>query len=150
MSGPADSDPQKGPLENRVKEVRDPTTTPVDENTPLRGTIRKEDTAVSASSSITPSVDASEVSENPFADPAVAAHYAALYEKAKYECRHVFDPNLQWTPQEERRLVRKLDWHVCLWAVSRDPATCSYDIVLLNIPSVSVSCSLPCRLIEGT
>lgn len=56
--------------------------------------------------------------ENIFADPEVAAHYAQLYEKAQYECRHVFDPRLEWTPQEERRLVRKLDRHVCLWAVS--------------------------------
>lgn len=57
-------------------------------------------------------------SENIFADPEVAAHYVQLYEKAQYECRHVFDPKLEWTPQEERRLVRKLDRHVCLWAVS--------------------------------
>ncbi|KAL2002439.1 hypothetical protein VTN02DRAFT_6780 [Thermoascus thermophilus] len=54
--------------------------------------------------------------DNIFADPEVAAHYAQLYEKAQYECRHVFDPSLEWTPQEERRLVRKLDRHVCLWA----------------------------------
>lgn len=133
MSGPADPDPQKGPLEDTVKEVRGPTTTLVDENTPLRSTIRKDAATISSSSSVAPSVDASDLSDNPFADPAVAAHYATVYEKAKYECRHVFDPNLQWTPQEERRLVRKLDWHVCLWAVSRDPVACSYDIVLLNV-----------------
>lgn len=55
--------------------------------------------------------------DNPFADPEVAERYAAIYEKAQYECRHVFDPTLTWTPLEEKRLVRKLDWHVCLWAV---------------------------------
>lgn len=53
---------------------------------------------------------------NPFLDPYVADHYKALYESVKYECRHVFDPNLEWTAAEERRIVRKLDWHVCLWA----------------------------------
>jgi hypothetical protein len=55
---------------------------------------------------------------NPFSDPDTAAYYATLYEKSQYECRHVFDPTLEWSPAEERKLVRKLDWHVCLWAVS--------------------------------
>ena len=53
---------------------------------------------------------------NPFLDPKVAAHYRDVYEKAQYECRHVFDPTLEWSEDEERRIVRKLDWHVCLWA----------------------------------
>jgi hypothetical protein len=53
---------------------------------------------------------------NPFSDANVAAHYRALYDSVKYECRHVFDPELEWTAAEERRIVRKLDWHVCLWA----------------------------------
>jgi hypothetical protein len=54
---------------------------------------------------------------NPFADPAVAEHYRELYEKSKYESRGVFNPTLEWTKEEERKLVRKLDWHVCVWAV---------------------------------
>lgn len=58
-------------------------------------------------------------SSNPFSDPTVAAHFAELYEKSKYECRHEFDPSFSWTPQEERKLVWKLDWHACLWAVSQ-------------------------------
>jgi hypothetical protein len=58
-------------------------------------------------------------SSNPFANPVVAAHYAELYEQSKYECRHEFDPSFTWTPQEERKLVWKLDWHACLWAVSQ-------------------------------
>lgn len=53
---------------------------------------------------------------NPFADPAVAEHYRAVYEKAQYECRHAFDPELEWSKREERGLVRRLDWHVCTWA----------------------------------
>ena len=55
---------------------------------------------------------------NPFSDPDVAAYYANLYEKSQYECRHVFDPTLEWIAAEEKKLVRKLDWHACLWAVS--------------------------------
>ncbi|ERS99649.1 uncharacterized protein SPSK_08788 [Sporothrix schenckii 1099-18] len=54
--------------------------------------------------------------KNPFLDPEVAAYWRSVYEKAKYECRHVFDPTFTWSDEEERRLVRKLDWHVCLWA----------------------------------
>ena len=53
---------------------------------------------------------------NPFLDPKVAEHYRAIYEKNQYECRHVFDPELEWTTTEEKRLVRRLDWHVALWA----------------------------------
>lgn len=53
---------------------------------------------------------------NPFADPKVAAHWAEVYENAQYECRHVVDPTLEWTPKEEKALVRRLDFHVCLWA----------------------------------
>ena len=55
---------------------------------------------------------------SPFSDPKVAAYYVSVYEKSRYEARHVFDPDLEWTKQEERKLVRKLDWHVCVWAVS--------------------------------
>ncbi|KAL4780016.1 major facilitator superfamily domain-containing protein [Aspergillus varians] len=55
-------------------------------------------------------------SQNPFADPEVAERYALIYEKAQYECRHVFEPALMWTREEERAIVRKVDWHVCLWA----------------------------------
>ncbi|KAL4876041.1 major facilitator superfamily domain-containing protein [Aspergillus karnatakaensis] len=54
--------------------------------------------------------------DNPFADPEVAERYAALYEKAEYECRHVFDPKMRWSKEEERAIVRKIDWKVCLWA----------------------------------
>src|SRR3954465_5485951 len=29
-----------------------------------------------------------------------------------YEGKHRWDPNAEWTEQEERRLVRKLDWKI--------------------------------------
>lgn len=50
------------------------------------------------------------LSTNVFQDPEVRAYYVGVYEKAKYECRHVFDADLTWTKEEERKLVRKLDW----------------------------------------
>ncbi len=55
--------------------------------------------------------------KNPFLDPDVAEHWTAVYEKSRYESRKEFDPTLQWTEAEERKLVWKLDWHVCFWAV---------------------------------
>ncbi|ORY66581.1 putative MFS transporter [Pseudomassariella vexata] len=53
---------------------------------------------------------------NPFENPDHAEHWRQLYEDAQYECRHVFDAALTWTQDEEKRIVRKLDWRVCLWA----------------------------------
>lgn len=62
-----------------------------------------------------------DLDKNPFADPNVAAYYATVYERSQYECRHVFDPTLEWSAEEEKKIIRKLDWHVCLWAVSNKP-----------------------------
>lgn len=56
--------------------------------------------------------------KNPFLDLDVAEHWSTVYEKAEYECRHVFDPSFTWTEEEEKKLVRRLDWRVCVWAVS--------------------------------
>jgi hypothetical protein len=50
------------------------------------------------------------VNSNPFSDPEIKAYYVNLYEKSQYECRHVFDADLTWTEDEEKKLVRKLDW----------------------------------------
>lgn len=65
--------------------------------------------------------DGHQMKKNPFLDPDVAEHWRAVYEASRYECRHVFDPQLSWTEEEEKKLVRRLDWHVCLWAVSFFP-----------------------------
>lgn len=86
-----------------------------------------EDTEITTGSTLSPigpgsssesdEESVSRTSHNIFSDPKVLAHYTTIYEKANYECRHVLDPNLEWSREEERKLVRKLDWHVCLWAV---------------------------------
>ncbi|ESZ89565.1 allantoate permease [Sclerotinia borealis F-4128] len=60
--------------------------------------------------------DGSAFVKNPFLDPDVTEYWTTVYEKSQYECRHVFEPTLTWTEEEERRLVRRLDWRVCLWA----------------------------------
>lgn len=62
--------------------------------------------------------------ENPFLETETAEYWRQVYENCQYECRHVFNPKLEWSAKEEKELVRKLDWKVCLWAVGdrlRDP-----------------------------
>lgn len=51
-----------------------------------------------------------------FSDPVVAEHWLAVYEKADYENRHRFDPTFKWTAEEERKLVRKIDRRIMVWA----------------------------------
>lgn len=67
--------------------------------------VTKDGVVISANDS-----DAS-LSTNIFSDPEIKAYYVGVYEKAQYECRHVFDADLTWTREEEKKLVRKLDWH---------------------------------------
>lgn len=43
-----------------------------------------------------------------FSDPKVAEYWRGVYEKAKYECRHRFDPTATWSAEEEKRLRRKV------------------------------------------
>jgi hypothetical protein len=47
-------------------------------------------------------------SSHPFTDPKVAAYWRGIYERAKYEGRHRFDPSLTWTATEEKRLKRRV------------------------------------------
>lgn len=60
--------------------------------------------------------DGSGTRGNIFANPDVAQHFSDLYEKAQYENRHLFDPKLEWTVAEEKKLIWKLDWYVTTWA----------------------------------
>lgn len=32
-----------------------------------------------------------------------------------YDGRHRYDPKAKWAPEEEKRLVRRLDWRICSW-----------------------------------
>lgn len=58
----------------------------------------------------------SDLKKNIFLDPEVAEYYRGIYENAKYEGRHVFDPELTWTKEEEKKIVWQLEWRVCLVA----------------------------------
>ena len=57
------------------------------------------------------------LAKNPFLEPDIAAHWRQAYEDAQYECRHVFDATITWTEEEEKRVIRKIDWRICTWAV---------------------------------
>ncbi|KAI6819651.1 MFS general substrate transporter [Hortaea werneckii] len=54
----------------------------------------------------------SEVSHTALADGSLAAFYEPI---DTYEGRHRYDPNFEWEPAEERRLVRKIDYRICPW-----------------------------------
>jgi len=55
-----------------------------------------------------------------FSNPQTAEYWRSVYEEAKYEGRHRFDPDFTWTAEEERRLVRKVRFDpllccLCMW-----------------------------------
>nr|UYO77175.1 major facilitator superfamily transporter (MSF) [Trichoderma calamagrostidis] len=56
------------------------------------------------------------IDSHAFSDPAMAEHWRQIYEKANYENRHRFDPQFTWTAEEEKRLVKKIDLRIMLWA----------------------------------
>lgn len=62
------------------------------------------------------SISSSE-SDHVFKDPKLANYYAGIYEESKYECRHLFDPELTWTEKEEKIITRKNDWNVTFWSL---------------------------------
>jgi hypothetical protein len=43
-----------------------------------------------------------------FSDPSNLSYWTGVYEAAKYEGCHRFNALLQWSPSEEKRLVRKV------------------------------------------
>ncbi|EKG11831.1 hypothetical protein MPH_11327 [Macrophomina phaseolina MS6] len=45
-----------------------------------------------------------------FSDTKVADYWRNIYENAKYEGRHRFDPAFTWTAQEELRVRRKVSY----------------------------------------
>lgn len=54
-------------------------------------------------------------SVNVFEDANVAEYYSSLYASCNYECRHLFDPDFRWVPEEEQKVIRKSDWNVTFW-----------------------------------
>ncbi|KAK6197473.1 allantoate permease [Scheffersomyces amazonensis] len=60
--------------------------------------------------------DEEDESENPFIDSEVADYYENLYETSQYECRHLFDPNFNWSKRQDQVIVHKLDKVIALFA----------------------------------
>ncbi|EFQ34668.1 major facilitator superfamily transporter [Colletotrichum graminicola M1.001] len=54
--------------------------------------------------------------EHVFSDPVTADYWRKVYEKAQYENRHRFDPSYQWSAEDERKLVKKIDKRIMVWA----------------------------------
>lgn len=57
----------------------------------------------------TSSIETDQVAKNPFLDPKVEEYYRQLYSESKYECYDAFDPGYEWTEEEERKVVKKLN-----------------------------------------
>ena len=53
---------------------------------------------------------------HPFLQPEIANYWSNVYENAKYENRHRFDPKFEWTPEEEKKTLRKTDIKILLWS----------------------------------
>ncbi|KAM3419504.1 hypothetical protein BST61_g2847 [Cercospora zeina] len=54
-------------------------------------------------------------SHHVFSDPQVADYWRGVYENAKYEGRHRFDPTLTWSAAEEKKLKRRVDFRIMSW-----------------------------------
>lgn len=75
-----------------------------------------------------------------FEDPKVAEYWRGVYDKAQYEGRDYFDPELEWTAAEEKSLLWKTEWHVTLWAFIMFVAL---DIDRFNITNAVAGDMLP-------
>lgn len=82
-----------------------------------RGSISKDDVQVeNLSASDVESLVLPHLAKNPFRDPVVAKYYGNLYEETKYESRGAFDPDFEWTAEEDKQIIKKLDYRVALSA----------------------------------
>lgn len=75
-----------------------------------------------------------ELKENPFRNPAALAKWRGIYELCSYEGLAYFDPDLEWTEEEEKRLVRTLDVRIFGWVFI---LFCSLDLIRRNINRVT-------------
>ncbi|KAG7666025.1 uncharacterized protein J8A68_000455 [[Candida] subhashii] len=62
------------------------------------------------------SIETDQVAKNPFLDPKVEEYYRKLYTESKYECYSAFDPEFQWTEEEEKKVIKKLNLRVAVAA----------------------------------
>ncbi|SCU95707.1 LAFA_0G01772g1_1 [Lachancea sp. 'fantastica'] len=62
----------------------------------------------------TSSQESDNSNRNPFVDPYLEKYYRKVYADCEYECLHAFDPGFKWSQEEEKKLLRKVDWRVAI------------------------------------
>ncbi|KAL7273650.1 hypothetical protein RUND412_003478 [Rhizina undulata] len=75
-----------------------------------------------------------------FEQKKIADYWRDVYENAKYEGRHRYDPTYKWTAAEEKKLLRKIDWRIMLWTFLM---FCSLDLNRKNITRAITDNMLP-------
>ncbi|KAA8913839.1 hypothetical protein TRICI_003073 [Trichomonascus ciferrii] len=78
----------------------------------LSSTMQKKDTEFSNTILEDVASNTSSYKEHVFQDPEVAEYYRKIYYENNYEGKDHFDPDLEWSPSEEKRLVRKTELRV--------------------------------------
>ncbi|KAH8165214.1 hypothetical protein CIB48_g3022 [Xylaria polymorpha] len=71
--------------------------------------------SIRSSANSLPSDEELPLKTNPFSNPHVAAQWKKVYDDCQYECRYVFDPTVEWTEEEEKRVIRKVDWRCTMF-----------------------------------
>ncbi|KZT50289.1 putative transporter [Calocera cornea HHB12733] len=84
----------------------------VNEIAPVSPVDEKVDVERQSASSSLSNIKDSTSDPNPFDDPDLAPYLAPI---AKYEGYHRFDPKAHWTEEEEKRIVRKIDFRIMVW-----------------------------------
>ncbi|KAF6843874.1 allantoate permease [Colletotrichum musicola] len=96
-----------GPFKDGTQETKDVKTSQAQGTDTSASSLREQEVSPNAYGS---------TEEHVFSDPSIADHWRKVYEKAEYENRHRFDPNYQWSAEAERKLVRKIDKRIMVWA----------------------------------
>ncbi|KAI5970191.1 hypothetical protein CANMA_000802 [Candida margitis] len=78
--------------------------------------LKKEEKDVITTIESGSSFESKQLAKNPFLDPKVEEYYRDLYTKSRYESYSAFDPNFEWTEDEERTVIWKLNWRVAFTA----------------------------------
>ncbi|KAI3406499.2 hypothetical protein KGF56_000631 [Candida oxycetoniae] len=83
-------------------------------NTPLKN--EKHQELIFSTVNSDSSFESDQLAKNPFLDPNVERFYRDQYTNSKYEAYIAFDPQFEWTQEEENKVVRKLNFRVALAA----------------------------------
>lgn len=101
-----------------VTKTRPLGTVSVNSNSSDNDSLNKKNFDVKISSDLGSDIESQNDSKpsNIFLDPVIAEYYRKVYEESSYECLPAFDPTFEWDPEEEKKVIRKLDWRVAFTA----------------------------------